>query len=62
MENGMDDFIAKPIEMTELNRVLKEYVQSKAPEGYFGKTRGASRHQSQKGPISRRPGPDQPPW
>jgi len=37
MENGMDDFIAKPIEMTELNRVLKEYVQSKAPEGYLEK-------------------------
>lgn len=32
---GMDDFVAKPIEMTELNRVLKRYVQTQAPEGYI---------------------------
>lgn len=31
----MDDFVAKPIEMTELNRVLKKFVQPKAPEGYM---------------------------
>ena len=39
IENGMDDFVAKPIEMTELNRVLKRYVQSRAPEGYMEKMR-----------------------
>lgn len=35
LEAGMDDFVAKPIEMTELNRVLKKFVQPKAPEGYM---------------------------
>ena len=37
MESGMDDFVAKPIEMTELNRVLKKFVQPNAPEGYLKK-------------------------
>lgn len=32
---GMDDFVAKPIEMTELNRVLKKFVLPKAPAGYL---------------------------
>ena len=35
LEAGMDDFVAKPIEMTELNRVPKKFVQPKAPEGYM---------------------------
>ncbi len=34
LSSGMDDFVAKPIEMAELNRVLKKYVLPKAPEGY----------------------------
>ena len=34
---GMDDFLAKPIEMTELHRIIKQYVQSKAPTGYLEK-------------------------
>ena len=34
LESGMDDFIAKPIEIAEMHRVLKKYVQSKAPAGY----------------------------
>ena len=35
LSSGMDDFLAKPIEVRELNRVLKKYVQSKAPDGYI---------------------------
>ena len=35
LEAGMDDFVAKPIEMTELNRVLRRFVQPNAPEGYM---------------------------
>ena len=35
MRGGMNDFLAKPIDMTELNRILKQYVQSKAPAGYL---------------------------
>mgnify|MGYP001165990417 CR=1 FL=1 len=35
LSNGLDDFLAKPIEMTELHRILKKYVQSKAPAGYM---------------------------
>ena len=37
LQAGMDDFVAKPIEMTELNRVLKKFVQPRAPEGYMQK-------------------------
>lgn len=37
LSNGFDDFLAKPIEMTELHRILKQYVQSKAPAGYMEK-------------------------
>ncbi len=37
LDAGMNDFVAKPIEMTELNRVLKKYVQVNAPEGYLRK-------------------------
>jgi HPt (histidine-containing phosphotransfer) domain-containing protein len=39
LEAGMNDFVAKPIEMRELHRVIKKYIQSKAPEGYLEKTR-----------------------
>ena len=35
LEAGMNDFVAKPIEMTELNRVLKRFVQANAPAGYM---------------------------
>ena len=37
LKNGFDDFIAKPIELSELNRVLKYYVQKNAPTGYVEK-------------------------
>ncbi|MCR5135879.1 MAG: response regulator [Oscillospiraceae bacterium] len=37
LEAGMDDFVAKPIEMRELHRVIKKYIQSKAPKGYLEK-------------------------
>ena len=36
---GMNDFVAKPIEMRELHRVIKKYIQSRAPEGYLEQTR-----------------------
>lgn len=35
LANGMNDFLAKPIEMNELHRILKKFVQSKAPAGYM---------------------------
>lgn len=35
LESGMNDFVAKPIEMRELHRVIKKFVQSQAPEGYL---------------------------
>ena len=35
LEAGMDDFVAKPIEMQELHRAIKKYIQSCAPEGYL---------------------------
>ena len=44
LEAGMDDFVAKPIEMTELNRVLKHFVQSKAPEGYIKNIQEQAHH------------------
>ncbi|MDO5520450.1 MAG: ATP-binding protein [bacterium] len=34
MSQGFDDFLAKPIEYKELNRVLREFVLPHAPEGY----------------------------
>lgn len=37
LNSGFNDFIAKPIEMSELNRVLKTFVQPKAPKGYLVK-------------------------
>ncbi len=37
LEAGMTDFVAKPIEMRELHRVIKKYIQSVAPEGYLEK-------------------------
>ncbi len=37
LEAGMNDFVAKPIEMQELHRVIKKYIQSRAPEGYLDK-------------------------
>ncbi|HUM83394.1 MAG TPA: ATP-binding protein [Lachnospiraceae bacterium] len=37
LSGGMDDFLAKPIEMTELHRILKHFVLSKAPEDYVRK-------------------------
>ncbi|MCR5088328.1 MAG: response regulator [Oscillospiraceae bacterium] len=36
---GMDDFVAKPIEMRELHRVIRKYIQSRAPAGYMKKMR-----------------------
>lgn len=35
LSSGFNDFISKPIEMSELNRVLKTFVQPKAPAGYL---------------------------
>ena len=37
MQAGMNDFVAKPIEMRELHRVIRKYIQSRAPEGYMEK-------------------------
>ena len=36
---GFDGFVAKPIEMRELHRVIKKYIQSRAPEGYLEQVR-----------------------
>ncbi|MCQ2517783.1 MAG: ATP-binding protein [Lachnospiraceae bacterium] len=52
LSSGFTDFIAKPIEMSELNRVLKAYVQCKAPSGYIEKIlneRSSSNHASASG-------------
>ena len=35
LQSGMNDFVAKPIEMQELHRVIKKYIQSRAPKGYL---------------------------
>lgn len=35
LQAGMNDFVAKPIEMQELHRVIKKYIQSRAPKGYL---------------------------
>ncbi len=35
LQAGMNDFVAKPIEMRELHRVIKKYIQSRAPKGYL---------------------------
>lgn len=35
LEAGMNDFVAKPIEMRELHRVIKKYIQANAPKGYL---------------------------
>ncbi len=37
LKSGLDDFVAKPIEMTELDRVLRKYVLPRAPRDYLGK-------------------------
>ncbi|MCR5664642.1 MAG: response regulator, partial [Oscillospiraceae bacterium] len=37
IEAGMNDFVAKPIEMQELHRVIKKYIQSRAPKDYLEK-------------------------
>ena len=37
LQAGMNDFVAKPIEMRELHRVVKKYIQSQAPAGYLEK-------------------------
>ncbi len=37
LEAGMNDFVAKPIEMQELHRVIKKYIQSRAPKDYLEK-------------------------
>ena len=39
LSSGMNDFVAKPIEMRELHRVIKKYIQSRAPEGYLEQVR-----------------------
>ncbi len=36
---GMDDFVAKPIEMRELHRVIRKYIQPHAPAGYMKQMR-----------------------
>ena len=35
LQAGMNDFVAKPIEMRELHRVIRKYIQSRAPKGYL---------------------------
>ena len=35
LQAGMSDFVAKPIEMRELHRVIQKYIQSRAPKGYL---------------------------
>ena len=35
LEAGMDDFVSKPIEMQELHRAIKKFIQPCAPEGYM---------------------------
>ena len=39
LQAGMNDFVAKPIEMRELHRVIKKFIQSRAPKGYLAKAR-----------------------
>ena len=39
LQAGMNDFVAKPIEMRELHRVIKKYIQSRAPKGYLEQVR-----------------------
>ena len=39
LQAGMNDFVAKPIEMRELHRVIKKYIQSRAPKGYLEQAR-----------------------
>ena len=55
LQAGMDDFVAKPIEMTELNRVLKRYVQPQAPEGYMDKINDSIRRDVESRHPHRRP-------
>ena len=47
LEAGMDDFVAKPIEMRELHRVIKKYIQSRAPEGYLQAARSAAQAEAE---------------
>lgn len=35
LSSGMDDFISKPIEIAQLHRVIKKFIESKAPKGYL---------------------------
>jgi len=35
LNSGMDDFISKPIEIVQLHRVIKKFIESKAPKGYL---------------------------
>ena len=35
LQAGMNDFVAKPIEMQELHRVIKKYIQANAPADYL---------------------------
>ena len=39
LQAGMNDFVAKPIEMRELHRVIKQYIQSRAPKDYLEKVK-----------------------
>ncbi len=41
LQAGMNDFVAKPIEMRELHRVIKQYIQSRAPKEYLEKVKKA---------------------
>ena len=56
LDAGMNDFVAKPIEMTELNRVLKKYVQVNAPEGYLKKVVAQQQNDKKKPDAPQRPG------
>ncbi len=51
LSSGMDDFVAKPIEMTELNRVLKKFVLPKAPEGYLDRIHRARSNEAGAGEM-----------
>ncbi len=47
LEAGMNDFVAKPIEMRELHRVIKKYIQSHAPADYLEQVKKEQREKSQ---------------
>ena len=55
LQAGMNDFVAKPIEMRELHRVIKKYIQSRAPKGYLEqvkKEQQAPQEKQDKPPVS----------